>query len=154
MSNEELSKVFIYRYETSKHGTLGYLTHNDMFNASTIELPWKDNKPNISCIPNGDYVVTPHRYRRRYKSFRLLDVPNRSSVLLHHGNFAGDAFLGYKTHSAGCIILGKRIGYLGRQKAVLLSRLTVSKFVEHMNFRPFLLCIREMMKITNNKNTY
>lgn len=54
----------------------------------TIELPWLNNAPNRSCIPEGTYVL-----RKRYSNkFRwhiiVMDVPGRSYILIHPANHA------------------------------------------------------------------
>jgi len=65
----------------------------------TLELPWKDNERRISCIPVGEYKVVK-RWSQKYKNhFHVLDVENRSYILLHAGN--------YNRHTLGCILCGK-----------------------------------------------
>lgn len=55
---------------------------------STIELPWKENKPQVSCIPEGRYELRK-RYTPRFgRHFILMNVPNRSYILLHAANNA------------------------------------------------------------------
>lgn len=62
----------------------------------SLELPWRDNLNNISCIPEGTYdcekVVSPNHGL----CVLLKDVPNRTAILIHAGNFAasGDALKG------------------------------------------------------------
>ncbi len=66
----------------------GELTLNGKHIAYTIELPWQDNKRRVSCIPEGTYVLRK-RYSEKFKwHFVLLDVPNRSYILLHPANNA------------------------------------------------------------------
>lgn len=64
----------------------------------TLELPDLGNQQNISCIPEGKYEV--HRiYSPKFgKCFHLQDVPGRSEILIHKGNYNKD------TH--GCILVG------------------------------------------------
>ncbi len=64
----------------------------------TLELPDLGNQQNISCIPEGEYEV--HRiYSPRFgKCFHIQDVPGRSEILIHKGNYNKD------TH--GCILVG------------------------------------------------
>ena len=68
----------------------------------TLELPWKDNNRNISCIPEGVYKVRLRLPResatRDYLHLLIQDVPNRNFILFHHGNYARD--------SKGCVLLG------------------------------------------------
>lgn len=62
----------------------------------TIELPWRDNRRNVSCIPEGRYRLQWSRTRRFKMALRLLDVPGRSGILIHAANDAA-------TELQGCI---------------------------------------------------
>ena len=62
----------------------------------TIELPWRDNRRNVSCIPEGRYRLVRTRGRRFQYCIRLLDVPGRSGILIHAANHAA-------TQLRGCI---------------------------------------------------
>ena len=83
-----------------------YLRDNDgdlLFECVTLELPWKDNKRSISCITEGTY---PARFRsaeespsRDYDHVHIYNVPNRSYILVHSGN--------YNWHVQGCVLVGK-----------------------------------------------
>ena len=62
----------------------------------TIELPWLDNKNNVSCIPEGRYELTK-RYSQRFGWHLLVNkVVNRNSILIH-------AFNDARKESKGCI---------------------------------------------------
>ena len=66
----------------------GELTLNGKHISYTIELPWRDNKSRISCIPEGSYVLRK-RYSEKFKwHFVLTDVHNRSGILIHPANDA------------------------------------------------------------------
>lgn len=64
----------------------------------TLELPDKDNKTNISCIPAGDYWVKPRTSKKYGKHFHITDVEGRSYILIHSGN--------YYTQIRGCVLVG------------------------------------------------
>jgi len=69
-------------------GTNGELLLNGDKVCSTIELPWKNNEHQVSCIPEGRYELKK-RYTPRFgKHLILLNVPNRSYILLHAANDA------------------------------------------------------------------
>ena len=69
-------------------GTNGTLTINNSFQCYTIELPWVDNLPRRSCIPEGRYELKK-RYSPKFKDHLLVQgVPGRSLVLLHPANDA------------------------------------------------------------------
>ena len=69
------------------------------FTCKVLELVWKDNQKRISCIPTGDYEVSK-RWSEKYGShFIVLNVPNRSYILWHYGNF--------HKNTLGCLLMGK-----------------------------------------------
>ncbi|WP_417874824.1 DUF5675 family protein [Xanthomarina gelatinilytica] len=71
-----------------EEGTNGALFNSDKFLCHTIELPWNDNKRNISCIPEGVYEIEP-RFSKRFKHHLILkDVKDRSFILFHPANDA------------------------------------------------------------------
>lgn len=65
-----------------------------------LELPWKENKRRISCIPDGTYKAIKHQSPKFGKSFWLQNVPNRSEILIHAGN--------YNTDTLGCLLPGQK----------------------------------------------
>ncbi len=75
----------------------------------TSELPWLDNKNNISCIPPGKYTVVPYSSKKWPNVWQLLDVEGRTVILIHWGNFACNVMLNGKMHETdteGCILIG------------------------------------------------
>ena len=71
-----------------KEGTNGALFNSDRFLCHTIELPWNNNRRNISCIPEDTYEVEP-RFSKRFKHHLILkDVKGRSFILFHPANDA------------------------------------------------------------------
>lgn len=136
----------IFRIRETDHGTEGILVCNG-FHCFTMELPWRENKKNISCIPAGTYNVKirySHKYRQVYW---VMKVEGRTYILIHAGNWAGDIAKGLKTHSNGCILTGKYHGRLQGQRAVLLSRVTLRRFMNHMKDRDFILNIHEAFEM-------
>lgn len=75
------------------------------------------------------------RVTRRRSTYHIKDVPDRSWILAHSGNYAGDVTKGLKSHVEGCVELGTRMGWIGGQRAVLLSRSMMRKFHKLMNGR-------------------
>ncbi|MEO6671407.1 MAG: DUF5675 family protein [Ferruginibacter sp.] len=69
-------------------GTNGMLFYHSNFICFTIELPWVDNAPQHSCIPEGRYQLFM-RYSLRHRTHFLLDgVSNRTLILIHPANDA------------------------------------------------------------------
>lgn len=132
----------LFRLRRSDQGTEGILVSGS-FECKTLELPWRENQKQISCIPPGIYNVDIRVSNKYGRVYWVREVPNRTYILIHSGNFAGDVSKGYKSHVMGCILLGKDIGFLGGQLAVLNSRITVRNFVRHMGYEPFKLRVQE-----------
>jgi Family of unknown function (DUF5675) len=86
--------------QTEAAGTQSVMTYHDIAFALTLELPWRDNHPDVSCIPGGLYVckriVSPHFG----DVFEVQNVPGRDHVLLHKANFLTDL--------KGCIAVGEQ----------------------------------------------
>jgi len=98
-------RVEIDRITEGEHQTEGVLTvfegSEKIFQCFTLELAWKDNARRISCIPKNVYNVEK-RYSTKYKNhFHVLDVPNRSFILIHQANFVRQLL--------GCIAVGRTL---------------------------------------------
>ena len=80
-------ELVIFRtYHTD--GVNGVLYANNSFQCYTIELPWEDNLPQHSCIPEGRYELKK-RYSTRFGQHLLVDqVPGRELILVHPANDA------------------------------------------------------------------
>lgn len=137
-----MENVYIFRIRRSSEGTEGLL-FTENFNCKVLELPWLDNKQNKSCIPIGKYETKVRHSMKFGTIYWILNVKDRTYVYIHSGNWAGNTNLGLKSHTYGCLLLGKEFGYLMGQRAVLGSRLTIKRFMEHMNNQPFTLHILE-----------
>lgn len=133
-------KARLLRTETSDHGTFGVLSIDDWW-CYTLEPPWRDNKPQISCIPKGEYQVQPWNSPRFPQTYNVMRVPDRTAILTHQGNLAGDKDKGFLRHSLGCILVGKKQGWLGKQKAVLLSAVAMRELREMVGRSKFYLDI-------------
>lgn len=122
-------KIYIRRLDSGDQGTFGrlYIDDNEAF--YTMELPWRDNQPNFSCIPKDTYHATlVYSNHFKKKVYLLGDVPNRFGVCIHAATYAGDVTKGYRNHLAGCIALGEKIGVMEGQKCLLLSRSAITRF--------------------------
>ena len=121
-------EVTLIRNTSTDQGRVGYVFINGAKFGRSIELPWKDNTPDMSCIPAGKYSCTWHMSPRFGWVYKVHDVPGRSDILFHAGNIAGDTDVGFKTDSKGCILLGQDVGVVYGQMAVLNSKATTSAF--------------------------
>ena len=136
-----LPVVTLVHIEASDHGTLGQLFVDGKPLAYSMELPDRGNQRNRSRIPAGRYSCKWHRSFKFGWCYAINDVPGRSHILFHSGNFGGDRLKGFKTHTHGCVLLGSALGWLGKQRAVFNSRTTTRHFFELMNRSPFELVV-------------
>ena len=81
----------LVRVLKSTEGTAGVLLNPELLPiCNTVEPPWKENRVNVSCIPEGLYMA--HRRMRHagqggeYEVFELENVPGRTVVQLHIAN--------------------------------------------------------------------
>ena len=136
--------VRLLRTKTGEQGTFGVIVAGD-FECCSLELPWHDNRNCISCIPTGTYEAQFIVSSTYGPCYWIRGVPGRSEILIHTGNLAGDESEGWKSHSAGCVLIGERRGVLGDQEAVLLSRKTLRRFTDQvMDREDFQLEVQEM----------
>ena len=86
----------------TEESTIGELFLNGERMCDTLELPYKDNQRNISCIPAGEYKVRLRLPResatRDYIHLLIQDVSDRDYILFHRGNSAKD--------TRGCVLVG------------------------------------------------
>lgn len=134
-------KMTLTRIETGEEGTFGRIVVNglesgDITSFTTAELPWKGNRTDVSCIPVGVYhcmIATSPKYGLCPHVF---DVPGRSEILMHYGNWAGSVEDGWYSNSHGCILVGKDFGQAApkegykRQKMVTSSRDALADMLE------------------------
>lgn len=90
--------IKLRRISDSGKQTLGHLTLPNGKIYHTLELPWRNNEKQVSCIPKGIYKVQKRNSPKYGAHFHILDVPNRSFILIHHGN--------YFTDILGCVLVG------------------------------------------------
>lgn len=141
-----MATVYLRRQRRSDHGTEGVLIAPCFGFTSgaplyVIELPWRGNASNISCIPDGTYLCRIRESKRFGRTYHVLDVAGRSFILMHAGNWAGDRSKGLLSNSHGCILLGLKRGVARGQRAVLNSRTAVRRFVEAAGGEEFQLVI-------------
>ena len=100
-------RAVLIRLNENRKQTLGRFFLFDgldvAFECCTLELPFKANVKNISCIPTGEYRVRLRLPResatRDYVHLLVKDVPNRDFILFHRGNSSKD--------TRGCILVGQ-----------------------------------------------
>lgn len=111
----------------------GYeVEHDPIF---TLENPLrqttKDNR-----IPSGRYECVPYNGTKYKDVYLVQNVPGRSAILFHWGNWEED--------TEGCIILGSKAGMLKSRPAVMNSMNCFKKFRELIGREKFILEIKEI----------
>lgn len=136
----------LQRTKSGDSGTFGVLTTDTGKSWHSGELPWRNNSRGYSCIPDGEYLClwqySPSHGRQVY---HLQDVPCRTDVELHPGNWCGDIEKGMKSDVKGCIILGKSFGQADGQDAVLQSKKAIAEFETEMCCDSFTLTVKEVV---------
>lgn len=100
-------------------GTFGtWQTDDGLLHFDSLELPWRDlnrdgiGDPRRSCITAGVYRCVWHHSPAKGWLYMLEHVEQRSDILIHPANFAGDVDQGWVSELLGCIALGYAVGKL------------------------------------------
>jgi hypothetical protein len=94
------------RIAHTSDGVFGVLIDDSGFPfCVTVELPWKNNATDTSCIPAGEYqankIMSP---KRGYQVFELQNVQGRNNIEIHIANSIHDI--------SGCIGIGRAFGII------------------------------------------
>lgn len=154
-----MKQAILDRTESCDEGTFGWLrilnelTGEELFSCATAELPWRDNKPMLSCIPAGSYEF---RWRTDSPShgevYEAVSVPGRSNIQIHPANLAGDELHGYVKQLDGCIAPGSAVIQFRSgnkpagprdQRGVAASKSTVAALVAVLGKESFVMTIKE-----------
>lgn len=115
--------VNLIRLECNETETIGVLMIAGRATCYTLELPWRSNRHNISCVPTGtfhSYLTISPNHGKTYE----VEVPEREDILFHVGNTYHD--------TQGCILPGLETGKVGENRAILHSKLAMAKFLEEL----------------------
>ena len=122
-------KVLIERFWQNENQTEGMVrilndTYKVLLKGYCIELPDRDNEKNISRIPSKIYKARKRWSQKFSWHIELLDVPNRSYILIHSGN--------YFTQTEGCILVGSELKDINADFNVdaINSRVFLNKMLE------------------------
>lgn len=98
-------QIVIMRTKQDEHQTSGTLelfdSNGKLFECLTLELPWRNNQQRISRIPDNHYKAVKHQSPKFGNTIWIQDVPNRSEILIHRGN--------YRRDTLGCILVGEKL---------------------------------------------
>jgi hypothetical protein len=125
--------IFLHRsYPPDGGPVLGKLVLPD-WECVTLERPWLQNKPNVSCIPEGTYELQMRRSPlleritegKYLTGWEVMNVPKRTFIMFHPGNWVQD--------TEGCILVGRKITWTDREGSMITSsRNTFHYFMKNM----------------------
>jgi hypothetical protein len=121
------SNIKLLRLSEQPFGTFGILMYKDFDNAvlsTCLELPYKNNERNISCIPEGFYKCKMSTKPSHKWMYDVLNVPNRTKIGGHIGNVARD--------TQGCILHGKGFGKPYNIPGITGSMKACIEFIDYM----------------------
>lgn len=102
--------------------TLGDLYLNGKLFCKTIERPWMDNKRVLSCIPEGNYLISHYISPTQGECYLIHNVPERDGILIHAANFVREL--------QGCIAVGLEHTVIQERIAVSSSRTALDRLIE------------------------
>ena len=140
-----MSVVTIIRSASTDSGTFGILSvEGSNFTCVSLELPWLNDQPNVSCIPVGAYQCTWRWSNAHNRNiYHIENVLNRTAVEIHSANAIFQLL--------GCIALGQEqcifpVGsFEGVEvplKGIQHSKVTLCAFENLMAQQPFTLVIK------------
>jgi hypothetical protein len=118
-------------------GLFGVLDLGEHGRVFTIERPWADNEPCVSCIPEGEYRLEPHSSPNHQATWALVggtvshypaDGYRRTAILFDQANWASEL--------QGCIALGTHLGFLSGRLAVMDSAGAMHRLRRKMKIEP------------------
>lgn len=107
---------------SSVAGTFGMAIWQGLPFAVTLELPWRNNTRNVSCIPGGRYVCRRVKSPKFGATFEITNVPGRTAILFHKGNLPRDV--------RGCVILAESFDPVDGQPGVTRSAEAFNEFMD------------------------
>ena len=154
-----MKTLLLTRHAATPWGTIGSLLVPGHAPFTTLEPVWDNNTPNKSCVPTGLYGLksqpsaTLNRITKgRYEwGWYLQDVPHRSGILFHPGNFEND--------TQGCILVGTSFEVIGSRPGVARSQIAYAALAYALsNNPPESLLItwanaQPLARTINNRNT-
>lgn len=132
-----MKHVVLQRAWSDHRATLGMLTvvgvqHDPIF---TLENPLRETIID-SRIPDGEYECTHHSGPKFENVFLVKNVPERTDILIHWGNFERD--------TKGCILLGCGAWLNENNEPMILnSKRAIEKFREIIGKEDFVLTVAE-----------
>jgi len=141
-----METIHLIRHKSDAKQTLGaFIAESgaELFVCKTLELPWLDNKNDVSCIPGeSDYLCkwtrSPKMSIERgtdFFTYEIMGVPFRTGIRIHSAN--------YFFQLLGCVALGEAHKDLNidGQLDIIHSGATIAAFNKLMAQKDFQLVI-------------
>lgn len=150
-----MKKIYVNRIFQNRNKTLSQCVvadgHKFVLNFKAIELPWRDNQRFISCIPPGDYPAKAIKRASRPNEYGiwLPDVPSRSGIMIHVGNFVRQL--------NGCIAPGTKFIDIDRDGIIDVtnSRYVMEQLQRHIPLGASTrVIVTNVFQFLGNQNTY
>lgn len=96
---------------------------------TTVELPWRQNAHNVSCIPPGKYrlkLVPGHPHLGN--CIEVLSVPDRDAIFMHVANWPSDV--------EGCIGVGLDFAPYKHQLMIVHSHTAMLRLYQQLKNSP------------------
>lgn len=119
-----MKSLKLRRINDGPYGTHGALIAGNDFIWTTLERSWEDNKPDISCIPQGKYLCARVNSPKFGSTFEVTAVDGRFAILFHKGNLANP-------DSHGCILLGTGYAQFNAQLGISGSGDAFKQFLDY-----------------------
>jgi len=120
-----MQELKLKREIISNKAILGTIELDNTELCRTLENPWLNNRPYISCIPAGKYIAKKYSSEKYPNVWELQNVNGRSKILIHNGNL--------EKHTQGCILVGATWGFIDDELAVLNSTATLNRIRKKLN---------------------
>lgn len=105
----------LIRYNFDPKFTQGLFFVGNEYCCDALELPWKDNQRNISCIPEGLYRIKFGTMHDGLLGYKLETVPCRDGIWIHPADNVGQL--------RGCVATGTKHGELLYYNTAALKRI-------------------------------
>lgn len=117
-------KVEIKRFEhDATKANRGCIFIDNEFFGFSLERPNLDNQKSISRIPAGHYIAKKVYTDKRGYFWLIMDVPERTEIILFHSGNTMDAF-------EGCIGCGATLAiFPGNKRAITNTKTMCDKFM-------------------------
>jgi hypothetical protein len=112
-----MKRAVLTRYGYFPWATVGEIVvPGTSFRGAVLELPWRDNSPNVSCVLAALYKMKRDTFKGKYVNYKILDVPGREAIELHRGNTVAD--------TRGCPLIGSTAIVKTAERSAVLAEST------------------------------